>query len=112
MQIQLYPYGIYRVLRISDLTVISQLEELRLLIEGYIARDDVHIAVCFTDTSYLYSKAVAVLVSCVKKIKDAKGDLCILEPKLEMTDLFHQMGIDEVITAYSSESDLPDTFAS
>lgn len=109
MKIELYPCGIYRILRISDRMIISHLEELRLLIEGYISQDETHIAICFTDVSHMYSGAVAVLVSCVKRIKDVKGDLCIIEPKLEMVDLLKQMGIDEILSVYTSENDLPDS---
>lgn len=110
MKIELYPCGIYRVLRISDRMVISHLEELRLLIDGYISQDVTYIAICFTDSSYMYSGAIAVLASCVKRVKDANGDLCIIEPKSEMIDLLKQMVIDEVLAVYASENDLPDTF--
>jgi anti-anti-sigma factor len=90
--------------------VITNLEELRILIDGYISQDVTYIAICFTDSSYMYSGAVAVLASCLKRIKDANGDLCIIEPKSEMIDLLKQMGIDEVLPVYASENDLPDTF--
>jgi anti-anti-sigma factor len=110
LKIELYPCGIYRILRISDRMIISHLEELSLLIDGYISQNETHIAICFTDSSYMYSKAVAVLVSCVKRIQDANGDLCIIETQSEMIDLLEQMGIDGVLTVYSSENDLPDTF--
>lgn len=107
MQIEVYTHGIYRVLKISDRLVISQLEELRNLIAGYVAQGESHIAVNFTDTSYLYSGAIAALVGCYKMLNDKKGELCILEPKPEMLDLLNQIGIDSLIKIYASENDLP-----
>lgn len=107
MKIEIYPCGVYRILKVSDRLVISHLDELRLLIEGYISQGDTHIAICFAEASYLYSGAVAVLVRCFKMLKDVKGDLCILEPKPEMVDLLKQMGIDSILPVYNSENMLP-----
>ena len=107
MQIEAYSCGIYRVLKISDNLIISQLQELRLLIQGYIRQGEVHVAIHFSDASHLYSGAIAVLVSCYKMVKDVNGDLCLLEPKPELVDLLCQMGIDSLIPIYASEDDLP-----
>jgi anti-anti-sigma factor len=107
MRIEVYTHGIYRVLKISDKLVISQLEELRILIAGYVAQGETHIAVNFTDASYLYSGAIAALVSCYKLLSDKNGELCILEPKPEMMELLNQIGIDSLIKIYASENNLP-----
>lgn len=107
MKIEVYPRGIYRILKISDHLFISQLDELKQLIKGYLAQGDCYIAVNFIDTSYLYSGAISALISCFKMVNDVKGDLCILEPKPEMLDLLNQIGIDALIKVYASENDLP-----
>lgn len=109
MRIEIGQIGIYKILRIQEhAPVLSQLDELRSLVNGYLSRDDRYMAVCFTGTSYLYSGAIAVLISCYKMVRDKGGDLCILEPKPELLNLLHQMGIDTLINIYQSESDLPD----
>ncbi|NLD99997.1 MAG: STAS domain-containing protein, partial [Fibrobacter sp.] len=92
----MYPSGIYRILEVSGNLIISQLDELRILISGYISQGETCIAVRFTDASYLYSGAIAVLISCFKLVKDIQGDLCLLEPKQEMLELLRQMGIDNL----------------
>jgi anti-anti-sigma factor len=109
MKIELYSSGVYKVLKISDYEIISHLEELRYLVDGYLAEKEKHIAISFSNTSYLYSGAVAALVSCLKKLKDANGDMCILEPNGEIYELLSQMGISQIMPIYTSESELPDS---
>ena len=108
MQIESYSSGIYRVLKISNQLIITQLRELKVLIQGYLQQDEKYIAVHFSDVSYLYSEAIAVLVSCYKLVKDASGDFCLLEPNAEVADLLRMMGIDEIFPVYMSDEDLPD----
>jgi anti-sigma B factor antagonist len=108
MRIEIYRSGIYRIVKISDaLAVISQLEELRSLIQGYLSMGENFLAIVFSDASYLYSGAIAVLISCYKMVRDKGGDLCIVEPKPEMLNLIRQMGIDQFISLYATEKDLP-----
>jgi len=108
VRIEVYTAGIYRIVRISDaLSVISQLDELKSLIQGYLSVGENFLAVIFTDASYLYSGAIAVLISCFKMVRDRGGDLCIVEPKSEMMNLLRQMGIDQFISIYEKEGDLP-----
>lgn len=109
MKLELYSSGVYKVLKISDYEIVSHLEELRYLVDGYLAEKENHIAISFSNTSYLYSGAVAALVSCLKKLKDADGDMCILEPNGEIYELLSQMGISQIMPIYTSESELPDS---
>lgn len=107
MNINVFPSGIYRVVEISGQIIISQLEELRHIINGHISNGETYIAIRFTDAAYLYSGAIAVLISCFKNVKDCNGDLCLLEPKGEIMDLLKQMGIDRIIPIYKSIDYLP-----
>ncbi len=109
MKIEIYSSGVYKVLKISEYEVISHLQELQLLVDGYLAEKEKHIAISFSDASYLYSGAVAALVSCLKKLKDADGDMCILEPNGEIYELLSQMGISQIMPIYTSENELPDS---
>jgi anti-sigma B factor antagonist len=109
MRIEMHSRGDYQVLRIEDeLAVISDLSELTFLIEGYLKHGKRHIAVGFTTTSYIYSGAVAVLINCLKKIRDEGGDLCIIEPNPEMLSILSLININKIITIYESENDLPE----
>ena len=108
MKIDIIPKGMYQVLRIEEeMSVITDLSELRYLIEGYLRQGKRHIAVSFTNASYIYSGAIAVLIDCYRKIKAGKGDLCIIEPHPETLKIFHYLNIDKFISIYSSESQIP-----
>ena len=108
MNIDISIYSGYQVLKIQDdLSVISELSELRFLIEGYLAEGKSHIAVSFTNISYIYSGAIAVLIDCYKKIKKAGGDLCIIESNTQIISIFRTLNIDKVIHIYPSMHDLP-----
>ena len=77
MNIKTYPSGIYQILEIGGQIAVSQLEELRHLISGHISNGQTYIAIRFTDATYLYSGAIAVLISCFKQVKDAGRSLLI-----------------------------------
>lgn len=97
----------YQVITIEDeLNIISELSELRFLIEGYITEGKNNIAVRFTNTSYIYSGAIAVLIDCYKKIKNVGGDLCIIEGNPQIISIFRMLNIDRVIHIYKSADDL------
>lgn len=95
------------MLEIGGQVAIAELEELRHLIKGYIEQGSKYIAIRFSDATYLYSGAIAVLISCFKILKDVQGHLCLLEPKNEMINLLRQMGIDRLIPLYATFDNLP-----
>jgi anti-anti-sigma factor len=108
LKIDIYPHGDYQVLKIEeDLQVISDLSELKFLIEGYLRRGKRHVAVGFTTASYIYSGAIAVLVDCYKRIAKEGGDLCIIEPNVEILGVFNLLNINKILHIYQSESELP-----
>ncbi len=110
MRIEVYNRGKYRIVKIrSPMNVISDLTELNALITGYLKNGFDNIAVSFTDSSYLYSGAVSVLVNCFKMVRERGGDLCILEPNKSLLDLIKQMNIDSIIDVYTNEDELPDS---
>jgi len=108
VKFDIYSKGIYQILRIEEeLNVISDLSELRFLIEGYLQQRKKHIAVSFVNSSYIYSGAIAVLIDCYKKVIKEDGELCIIEPHPELLSIFRLLHIDSFIPIYESEDDLP-----
>ena len=108
MKIQVYSRGVWRILKIEeDLKVVAELSELRFLVEGYVNVGKRHIAVSFTNASYIYSGALAVLIECYRKIKEGRGELCILEPNDDIRGVVHRLGVDRLIKMYESEEQLP-----
>jgi anti-anti-sigma factor len=107
MKIDIYTRGQYQVIKIiEDLKVVSELSELQFLIEGYLKQGKRNIAVCFSDSSYIYSGAIAILISCYKIIKEQGGDLCILEPNADILAILTFLNINKLITIYHSEFEL------
>jgi anti-anti-sigma factor len=110
MRLEVYQKGLYKIIKIEDqLNVIGDLTELKSLIEGYLDKGVKYVAVNFSDTTYLYSGAISVLINCYKMIKESNGDLCILEPNKDIIELLRQMNIDSIIDLYQSEDALPDS---
>jgi anti-anti-sigma factor len=108
MNIDISIFSGYQILKIQDdLSVISELSELRYLIEGYLTEDKNLIAVNFTNISYIYSGAIAVLIDCYKKIKKNGGNLCIIESNPQIISIFRTLNIDKVIPIYQSITDIP-----
>jgi len=108
MKIDIQTYGDYQVLRFEEeLSVISDLSELMFIIQGYLQQGKRYIAIGFTTTSYIYSGALAVLINCLKKVKSEGGDLCIIEPNLEIGSILNMININKVIPVYQSIDDLP-----
>jgi anti-anti-sigma factor len=108
MKIDIHTKSGYQVLRIEeDLEVISDLSELKFLIEGYLKRGRRFIAIAFTTASYIYSGALAVLIDCHKRIVKEGGDLCIIESNRELLGIFTVLNVDKVLHIYPSEAKLP-----
>jgi stage II sporulation protein AA (anti-sigma F factor antagonist) len=108
VKIEIHTHGDYQVLTIAEeLSVISDLSELMYIIQGYLQQGKRHIAVGFSEISYIYSGAVAVLINCHKKIKSEGGELCIVEPNKDISAILDLINIHKVIPIYQSEDDLP-----
>jgi anti-anti-sigma factor len=108
MKIDIYTNGKYQILKIEEgLQVISDLSELKFLIEGYLRRGKKYIAVGFTNASYIYSGAIAVLLDCYKKISKEGGDLCIIEPNEDILGIFKVLNINKILKIYKTEDELP-----
>jgi anti-anti-sigma factor len=109
MKIEASQKGAYRLIRIEEpLKLISDLSELKSLIEGYVEKGDRYIAVNFRDASYLYSGAISVLINCYRIIRRHHGDLCVVEPNKALLELLNQMNIDAIMRIYTTESDIPE----
>ena len=109
MVIETSENGKFQILRIKEKkNAITNLEELKDLIAGYLDRGKNYIAVSFTDATYIYSGAIKVLIACHKLINERGGQLCIIEPDPSLFDILENLNIDRVINIYVSEKYLPE----
>jgi anti-anti-sigma factor len=108
MKIETYSRGIFQILRVKeDDDFISNLAELQDLINGYLNRGKINIAISFSDASYIYSGAIRVIINCHKMINARGGELCIIEPNPRLFDILEILNINRVINIYQSEELLP-----
>lgn len=112
MRIDIHQHGSYTVLRIvDDLSIITDLSELQFLIDGYIKQKKYKIAVGFSESSYIYSGAVVVLLNCHKQLSTVEdGKLCIIEPNKDIQAIFEALNLDLVFDIYMKEDDLPEDY--
>ncbi len=109
MNIESYARGSYRILNIEqEDESIQELFELKDIISEYLETGVRDIAVRFTNTSYIYSGEIRVLISCFKMVKNYGGTLCLIEPKESIYEMLKNLNIDKLIGIYSSEEDLPE----
>lgn len=107
MRIEITPLGSYQLINIEeDLNVIADLEELFFLVKGYIEQGKLKIAVKFPGISYIYSGAIAILLKCVKLMKEGKGELCIIEKNPDIRGIFASLNLHRLIHIYESEEAL------
>lgn len=109
MKIDIHEHGAYKVIRVEDeLEIITDLSELKFLVDGYLTRGIHKVAISFVGTAYIYSGAIAVLMECHKKLLDFNdGKLCILEANEDIKAIFSALNIDKILDIYDSEDDLP-----
>jgi anti-anti-sigma factor len=109
MKIETYTKGIFQIVRVKeDDDFISNLAELQDLIQGYLNRGKINIAISFMDASYIYSGAIRVIINCHRLIGEKGGELCIIEPNPRLLDILEILNINRVINILASEADLTD----
>ena len=110
MRITIYPINIYLVFRIQeDVGLHSDLSELKQQIDHKLSTGTQHIVIAFTPNSYLYTRSIAVLISCLESIKDHNGSLAIMEANNDILDILSIIDFDKMIKIVKSESELGDT---
>jgi anti-anti-sigma factor len=114
MDIDIYKKNGYLVFRLKeDVGLSSDLTKLKAAIGQHLARGARSIAIAFTQSSYLYTKSISVLISCLEMIKDVGGHLAIIEANRDILDILSVIDFDKVIKIFASEADLaPDAVSS
>lgn len=108
MKIDISSSGAYQIIRLEEeFNIISDLSELRYLINGYLSQGKRFIAVSFAKVSYIYSGAIAVLIDCHKILTADHGELCIIESHPEILTIFRYLNLDRIIPFYVSLDSLP-----
>ena len=107
MLIESYQKNGYQVLSIKeDMTISSDVSELKMLVNGYLNRKVLHIALLFTKDSYLYTKSISILVQCLEMIREHGGSLAIINPNEDILDIMNTLDFSRVIRIFPFEDDI------
>jgi anti-anti-sigma regulatory factor len=114
MELDIYEKNGYHVFRFKeDVGLGTDLAGLKAVIEKYLTRGTRSVAIAFTQSSYLYTKSISVLIACSEMIKDAGGHLAIIEANRDILDILSVIDFDKVIKIFASENELaPDPVSS
>lgn len=97
----------YLILRVmEDLTLRSDISELRDIISTKLAEGTVRFAIAFTSRSFLFSRYITVLIQCHKMIQDHNGRLAIIQANDHVLQTLNIIGLDRFLEICSSEEDL------
>jgi anti-anti-sigma factor len=107
MKCDIYKKGGYLVFRLKeDIGLNSDLTPFKTLVEQHLAEGVRNIALAFTSESYLYTKAIAVLIACSEMVKDAGGHLAFVEANKDILDILSVIDFDKMIKIFNSEEEL------
>jgi hypothetical protein len=98
------PYELIRIL--DDLNLNSDLSRLQSIVERNIAQGRSRIALSFTQNSFLYTHHIAVLIKCLELIKDAAGEMAVVQPNADILDVLSLIDPDGLIKRLASDEDL------
>jgi anti-anti-sigma regulatory factor len=107
MELDIYEKNGYHIFRFKeDIGLGTDLAGLKAVIEKYLDQGARSVAIAFTQSSYLYTKSIAVLIACSEMIKDAGGRLAIIEANSDIMDILSVIDFDKVIRIFNTENDL------
>jgi anti-anti-sigma factor len=97
----------YQILKIDEnLTLNSDITDLRTIVEDYVQKGPINIALEFTKDSYLYTKSIAVLVQCLETIQEHGGRMAVIAPNRDIVDVLETIGFINLVKIYGSEEDV------
>lgn len=81
----------------------SILEE---FVKDLLRKDNIHIALSFSEDFHLYSEPVGILMSCHKMIKAKNGTLAIINPNESIANIIKITELNKFIVFFPSEDTL------
>ena len=107
MKYETYKKGNYQVVKINEVIgLTSSINELADIVDEFLRKNIIDIALYFKDGSYLNSAAASVIVRYLVSIKDKNGNLAFLNISQDMLDLLDLINLDSTIRIYNSEEEI------
>ena len=107
MVYEIYKRGSYQVIAINEvLCLTSDLTELEDIVNDFLGKGLLNIAIRFTDGSYLHSATGSILLHCWENIKDKKGNLALINVNKDIRDFLAIIDFDSLIGIYDTDEEL------
>ena len=107
MRIEQHHKNGYLVLRImEDLTLRSDMSELRDIIGKKLSKGITHFAIAFTSRTFLFSKYITVLIQCRKMIQEHHGRLAVIQANDHVVETLNIIGLDRSLEICADEQAL------
>jgi anti-anti-sigma factor len=107
MNYDTYPVRGFCVIRLKeDVTPRTDLQDVREQVERLLNEGHTRIALAFTRSSFLDSRAIGNLANCLELVRARKGRLAVVQPNPEIADFLRLVGFSRFIDIYSTEAEL------
>lgn len=107
MLYEIYKRGSYQVIAINEvLCLTSDLNELEDIVNDFLGKGLINIAISFADDSYLHSATGSIILHCWQNIKDKNGNLALINVNKEIRDFLAIIDFDSLIGIYDTDEEL------
>jgi anti-anti-sigma factor len=107
MNIVTYQANGYEVVRVTDdVGVRADLAELCQRVQALLDEGKTRIALAFTPSSHLDSRAIGNLARCVEAVRAHQGSMAVVQPNPEIADFLRVVGFTRHVQICSTEAEL------
>ncbi|MBD3343905.1 MAG: hypothetical protein GF401_02445 [Chitinivibrionales bacterium] len=105
MRIDIFHKGDYHILKVlENVGPDTDLSKLKFLVEELVEKGKSHIVVSFAPNSFLSSNSIAVLIGCVKVLKENGGTLSVIGLAKSMVHIMRVLNVQaNIIRTYDTE---------
>lgn len=102
-----YKTGDYQVIKFNEvLDMYSNIYELNKIVDEFIEKNILKIAIHFKDDSFLSSRTGAAFVRCWETLKDHNGEMVFINVNKDILDFLSLIDLDSVMKIFNSEEEL------
>ncbi len=97
MNVSTEKWNMWDIVAIDGAFVVRVLTDIRQVFEEIESNPNPHVALDFTNVSYLDSSAISLLLNYQKRLKDAEGKIVIFGPSKDIQDIFSIVNFEDYV---------------
>jgi len=109
MNISTEKWNMWDIVGIDGAFVVRVLSDIRKVFENVERNPNPYVALDLTNTSYIDSSAITLLLNFQKRLRSAQGKLVIFGPSEDIQGIFSIVNLEESVTILPSRSDFEST---